>query len=55
MREANRSLADYVVIIGDEELDKKEAVVKSMQDSSQKSVPWDKLVTYFEGKGLVSD
>ena len=55
MREANRSLADYAVIIGDEEIDRKEAVVKSMQDSSQKSVPWDKLVTYFEGKGLVSD
>ncbi len=43
MREANRMNAEYVYIIGDEEIKKQRGTLKKMSDGSQQEIPFDKL------------
>jgi len=47
MREANRLGVQFVVILGDNELDKGIAVVKNMDSSEQEEIPLDKLSDHF--------
>lgn len=44
MRYANRVKAEYVIVLGDDELKDKKAVLKNMADGSQKKVGLDKLI-----------
>lgn len=48
MREANRSNVSYVIIVGEDELQKKIAVVKDMKASSQEDVAFNGLIDYFK-------
>ena len=48
MRDANRANAAYVVIVGDQELVAKRAVVKQMSTSEQVDVDFDHLQVFFE-------
>ena len=43
MREANKLKAEFVFIIGEEELKKGKGILKKMSDGSQKEIPFDKL------------
>ncbi len=47
MREANRLGVQFVVILGDNELEKGIAVVKNMDSSEQEEIPLDKLSDHF--------
>jgi len=47
MREANRLGVQFVVILGENELDKGIAVVKNMDSSEQEEIPLDKLSDHF--------
>ena len=47
MRDANRCGTKMVIILGDEELQKKIAVVKNMATSDQLEVPILDVVNYF--------
>ena len=47
MREANRSGAQFAIIIGEDELENNAVIVKQMNDGKQKEVPIDKLVDEF--------
>jgi len=51
MREANRLGVQFVVILGDNELDKNIAVVKNMDSSEQEEIPLDKLSDHFMVNG----
>lgn len=46
MREANRQLAEVVIILGDEEMENKRFSVKRMQEGSQEQVPFENLLEY---------
>jgi histidyl-tRNA synthetase len=48
LREANRRQVHYVLILGEDELMKREATIKSMADSSQTSVSFDKVILFFK-------
>ncbi len=50
MREANKSGARQVVIVGESEMAEGAAVVKNMRDGSQSSVPFDDLTALFSDK-----
>jgi len=50
MKSADRMNAQYVVIIGDDELEKGVAVVRTMADSSQEEVLLNEIVAYIEGR-----
>ena len=47
MREANRAKVPFVVIVGENELLNRAAVVKDMTESSQEEVAFEDLVSYF--------
>ena len=47
MREANRLGVQFIVILGDNELEKGIAVVKNMDSSEQEEIPLDKLSDHF--------
>ena len=49
MREANRKQVRFVVIVGEDELTAARAVVKDMHESTQESVDFDRLPSYFKG------
>ncbi len=51
MREANRQKAQYAVIIGDNEVERKVAIVKDMSQGDQHEIPFDSLT----GQFLVDD
>ena len=46
MRDANRQNARIVLILGDNEISKKEFSVKNMESSQQENIPFDKIQTY---------
>jgi histidyl-tRNA synthetase len=46
LREAHKRNARYTVILGDEELEKKEITVKTMDGGAQESIPWDRLIPH---------
>lgn len=48
MRDANRQKAKFTVILGDNEIEKKECVVKNMSNGEQTTVPLAQLDDYFE-------
>lgn len=48
MREANKLNAEYVYIIGDEEIKKGAGLLKNMSDSTQKEVEFDELLKSFK-------
>jgi histidyl-tRNA synthetase len=48
MREANKSGAPWVVIVGESEMTRRSAVLKSMHDGSQRELPFDELLSVFE-------
>lgn len=48
MKGADRMQAKYVVIIGDEEIEKRQAVVREMATSEQTTVAFAELVTFLE-------
>jgi histidyl-tRNA synthetase len=47
MREANKLNAEFVFIIGEEELNKGKGTLKKMSDGSQKEIPFTKLKENF--------
>ena len=47
LREANKLNAQFVIIIGEEEISSGEVIIKNMQDSSQISAPIDNIENYF--------
>jgi len=53
MREADRRNVKYTVILGEEEIQRKEAVIKCMKDSKQESLPVESLSDYFLNLGLL--
>lgn len=50
MREANRQNAEFVLLLGDDELQKKAFSVKLMDDSDQVDVPFRKLIDFLTKK-----
>ena len=44
MKRADRLAAGYVLIVGDDELKKGEAILRNMETKDQESVPFDGLV-----------
>lgn len=50
MKSADRFEAQYVVIIGDEELMKEEAVIREMATGEQTEVPFCEIASYLEGR-----
>ena len=51
MREANRLGVQFVIILGDNELEKGIAVVKNMDSSEQDEIPLEKLSDHFVVNG----
>ena len=47
LREANKLNAQFVIIIGEEEISSGEVIIKNMQDSSQINAPIDNIENYF--------
>lgn len=50
MKTANRLMAKYTVIIGEEELNKGYAIIRNMSTSEQEEVAITEVVKYFEGR-----
>lgn len=50
MKAADRMKAQYVVIIGDEEIEKRQAVVREMGTSEQTTVAFEEMITFLEGR-----
>ena len=50
MKGADRMKAQFVVIIGDEEIEKRQAVVREMSTSEQTTVAFEEMVTFLEGR-----
>jgi len=50
LREANRKEVAYVIIIGDEEIEKGNVQIKSMMESTQEMVPMDQIITFLKCK-----
>jgi len=48
LREANRRQINYVVIIGDDELNQEIGQVKNMMESTQKAISFNRLVSFFK-------
>jgi histidyl-tRNA synthetase len=48
MREANRQNAKIVLILGDNELTRKEFTVKNMQNGTQETIPFSKIESYLK-------
>lgn len=53
LREANRRGAQYTIILGEEELARKEVQIKTMEGGEQDSVTWKDLLMFFREKGLM--
>ena len=51
MRYADKKRAGYVIVLGDDEISKRKALVKDMQDGSQKEVNIDKIKNELNIKG----
>jgi len=47
MKRAGKDGADFVIILGEEELLKKEAIVRNMSSSSQENIAFEKISEYF--------
>ncbi len=50
MKRADRLAAGYVLIVGDDELKKGEAILRNMESKEQVTVPLDDLVENIKGK-----
>ena len=50
MKEANKLKAKYTIIIGDDEIKSKHAIIKNMEDGSQESIHLDSVKAYFSSK-----
>lgn len=50
LKSADRLQAKFVVIIGDEELEKESVIVKNMETGEQKEVAFQKLISYLQEK-----
>lgn len=50
MRDANRKNVRYVILIGDDELQKQVVAVKNLQDGSQEDVAMDAVLDFFNAK-----
>ena len=48
MRDANKSNADYVMIIGDEEFNSRTIQLKDLKNGEQKKVDLEKIISYFK-------
>ena len=48
MRQANKLKADYVVIIGEDEINRKVGIIKNMSSSDQIEVPLDTITKHFD-------
>ena len=42
MRSADRLQAHYVLILGDQELQKREGILRDLQAQTQESIPWER-------------
>ena len=47
MKEANKMNAKYVLIIGDNELESKEVIIKEMFSGEQHNILLDKIIEFF--------
>ena len=52
MRESDRRGVGYTIIIGEDEISKKEATIKNMTDGTQESVAFDDLISYFKKQDI---
>ncbi|MCA9399311.1 MAG: histidine--tRNA ligase, partial [Candidatus Omnitrophica bacterium] len=52
MRLANKTGAEYVLILGEEELQKETATIKNMKTGEQEDVGFDNIVNYISGSGV---
>ncbi|MDC1051015.1 His/Gly/Thr/Pro-type tRNA ligase C-terminal domain-containing protein [Candidatus Marinimicrobia bacterium] len=50
MKEANKLKVKYTIIIGDDEIKNKHAIIKNMEDGSQESIHLDSVKAYFSNK-----
>ena len=50
MRDANRQKAKYVLILGENELEKKCFSVKDMHEGNQTEISFDKIITFLQEK-----
>ena len=48
MRQANKLKADYVIIIGENEINRKVGIIKNMSSSDQIEVPLDTIHKHFD-------
>ena len=48
MRQANKLKADYVIIIGEDEINRKVGIIKNMSSSDQIEVPLDTIHKHFD-------
>ena len=52
MRESDRRGVGYTIIIGEDEISKKEATIKNMTDGTQESVAFNDLISYFKKQDI---
>ncbi|MEJ2054827.1 MAG: His/Gly/Thr/Pro-type tRNA ligase C-terminal domain-containing protein, partial [Calditrichaceae bacterium] len=52
MREANRQNAAFVILLGEDELNKKTFSVKLMEQGTQVEIPFDKLISFLTEKSV---
>ena len=52
LKQANKISADYAIIIGDEEIQNNNAIIRNLETGSQEYIELDKLVKYIEKKML---
>ena len=48
MRDANKSNADYVMIIGDDEFNSRTIQLKNLKNGEQEKVDLEKIISYFK-------
>ena len=48
LKQANKISSDYAVIIGDEEVQKNNAIIRNLETGSQENIELDKLVKHIE-------
>ena len=52
LKQANKISADYAIIIGDEEIQNNNAIIRNLETGSQEYIELDKLVKHIEKKML---
>jgi histidyl-tRNA synthetase len=51
MREADRQQAEYVIVIGEDEINRRQVRIKNMVDGSEEVVGFDRIIDYLLSDG----